>query len=199
MEPKWEQERPSIRECLDFWKNRQLFKKQDVDGDNIGNLLSEMNIIFPNGGAKFACFSFEVDPLLHWFISRNRYDEIYFFENLLASKAFADAFPGVQPYKTPNESLKFEWSNPYVLSGEIAHTLMTGGAYKKFKGAGEKAMEIGRLFASDLFGKRFEDIQIFKNYEPWSKWFYDVAWDGTWIGVDTKESCIWILFQTDTD
>ena len=60
-------------------------------------------------------------------------------------------------------------------------------------------MEIGRRFVSDLFGKRFEDIQVFKHYSPWSEWFYDIAWDTTWIGVDQKELCVWVLFQTDTD
>lgn len=199
MEPNWKQERPSIRECLDFWKSRQVFKRKDLSGSGIDRLLSEMNRIFSNGGAKFGCFSFEADDLLHWFVSRNRYDEIYFFENLLASTAFREVFPDVQPYSTPTESLKWEWSNSYVLGGDVAHGLMTGGPYEKFKGTGEEAMEIGRQFTRDLFGERFEDLQIFKHYGPWSEWFCDIAWDGTWIGVDAKEMHAWTLFQTDTD
>lgn len=76
---------------------------------------------------------------------------------------------------------------------------MSGGAYGQFKGTGEQAMELGRAFTDDLFGDRFEDIQVFRCFKPWSEWFSDIAWDGTWVGVDKRECRVWTLLQTDSD
>ncbi len=199
MEPNWNQDRPTTRECLNYWNNHQVFQSEQIKGSGVEKLLSEMNNIFKNGGAKFGCFSFEIDELLHWFVSRNRFDEICFFENLLSSSSFREVFPDVTPYEKPRKSIEWEWSNPYVLSGEIAHWLMTGGAYEKFDGTGKEAMEISRHFTNDLYGERFENIQVFKHYGAWSKWFNGIVWDGTWIGVDVEQLLVWTLFVTDTD
>ena len=37
------------------------------------------------------------------------------------------------------------------------------------------------------------------SYTAWSPWFYDVAWDTTWIGVDVGFGRVWLLCVTDTD
>ena len=162
-------------------------------------MLSELNNIFQNGAAKFGCFTIDADPFLNTHISRNWFGAIHFFEHLLASNAFVTAFGDVQPYKTPEVALDWEWSSSYVLGGDLASVLMLGGAYKNFKGSSEEAMELGRQFTFDLFGNRYEDVGVFKCYQAWSSWFHNIAWDTTWMGVDKKDLTAWIIFCTDAD
>lgn len=199
MQPDPDQARPSLQECVDFWKGRPVFAPIKWDHPDIHAVVGRMNSVFPNGGAKFGVFSFELTPFLHFFLSRNRFGDINFFEHLLASVAFQETFPGVPPYRTPWDSFGWTWSSPYVLGGEIAWTLMSGGPYERFPGSGRDAMALGIAFTEALWGDRFEDIHIVKSNASWSDWFREVAWDGTWIGVDVERSVIWTLFHTGTD
>jgi hypothetical protein len=78
-----------------------------------------------NGGAFFARFSFYDHPVVHWFVSRNRFDEVGFFEHLLTSDALRDTLP---PLKAPTslEPIKWEWWSSYLLGGDWGRTLMAG-------------------------------------------------------------------------
>lgn len=49
------------------------------------------------------------------------------------------------------------------------------------------------------FADRLEDVEVFHSYKPWSRWFYDVAWDSTWLLVDRRFQVVTILAVTDTD
>ena len=55
-----------------------------------------------------------------------------------------------------------------------------------------------RLSAA-LFGDRFDEVLVYHSYKPWSSWFYDVAWDASWIVIDKRSSTVDILCITDTD
>lgn len=95
--------------------------------------------------------------------------------------------------------MEWEWSSPYVLDGDLARTLVAGGAYEAYSGSGKDAKNIGEHFCHALFGDRFDEIQVFKTYETWSNWFYGIAWDQTWICVDKGNGYILALILTDTD
>ena len=50
-----------------------------------------------------------------------------------------------------------------------------------------------------MFQDRYEDIIVFESHAPWTDWFYDVAWDVTWMVLDSKECKMWFICATDTD
>lgn len=79
MQPDPDQARPSLQECVDFWKGRPVFAPIKWDHPDIHAVVGRMNSVFPNGGAKFGVFSFELTPFLHFFLSRNRFGDINFF------------------------------------------------------------------------------------------------------------------------
>jgi hypothetical protein len=200
MEPDNSQPRPSLQECIDFWKRGpEIFESKEWDHPDHQAVVSSLSAVFSNGGAKFGMFSFRPEPLLTWFLSRNRYNEIFLFENLLASQAFRAAFPDVPPYARPKDSLGWTWSSPYVFGGDIAWTLMCGGPYNKFPGTGRDAMALGAALSNALWGDRFEEIHVLRCNVQWSEWFCDVAWDHTWVGLDMSQCLIWTLSHMDTD
>jgi hypothetical protein len=41
-------------------------------------------------------------------------------------------------------------------------------------------------FCEPLFGDRFIEVEVFRSFAAWSPWFYDVAWDQTWIIIDKR-------------
>jgi hypothetical protein len=86
-----------------------------------------------------------------------------------------------------------------TLDGEIAQALVQGGAYKKFSGTAREAKDLGGRFCYALFGDRFTEIQIYKTYKAWSRWFHGVAWDVTWLALDKRFMKVWLLCVTDTD
>jgi hypothetical protein len=193
----WNQERPTLKEAQAIWSSSVFIPIED-QSELIREFITAVDAVFVNGGAAFASFSVADDHQLDWFISRNRYDEIHFFEHLLTSDAFRKALPQLLSPEVM-QPIKWEWSNPYVLGGDLAHVLMAGGAYEKFLGSGHDAKLLGERTCRSLFGERYEDIHLVKTHEPWSSWFSDIAWDYTWIGVDTLYRKVWVICATDTD
>ncbi len=197
LEPDWNQERPSLNDAIAIWK-QPIFTSAPIENGSVEELLTGFRATHVNGGAAFGRFKFANIPNLHWFVSRNRFDEIQFIEHLLCSHAFKEALPEIKSPKAL-EPLKWEWWSTYLIAGDWARTLMVGGAYEKFKGSGREALTIGEKARFALFEDRFEDVQIFRAWVPWSDWFYDVAWDMTWVGIDKRDLSAWVLCLTDTD
>ena len=193
----WSQERPTFEDSLRIW-DQEVFKMVSRPEAEPEELLSLIRGLFTNGGARFVRFVVSEDKRLDWFVSRNRLDEISFLGHLLASPALAAALPDV-PAKMPLVPIKFEWTTPYILDGELAGTLKSGGAYKSFDGPGIEAKRIAFAACDRLFGNRYEDLLLYRTLTVWSDWFYNVAWDSTWIGVDKSDRTAWILCITDTD
>jgi hypothetical protein len=197
LEPDWKQSRPDEAEIQDAWK-QSVFSHVGFESPSLNELLRELRHSHSNGGAEFAMFSLHDDRALRWFLSRNRFDEIDYFEHLFCSTAFRSALPQL---KSPSKlsSLDWEWSSPYLLDGDFARTLREGGAYEKSEITGVEAKQLGVRVCEELFGDRYDDIEVFKTYKPWSEWFHNLAWDITWVAMDKGKMKLWVLCLTDTD
>ncbi len=198
LEPNWEQDRPSFSDVQKMWAELQLTHEPLTDAA-LENVLHHLRATHANGGAEFAQFKLSAHPTLHWFASRNRLDEINFFERFLGSPAVASALPNLKVDESGVSQTGFEWGSSLTLDGEIAQTLVQGGAYEKFPGTAREAKEIAKQFCDVVFGDRFNEVQVYKSYKPWTKWFCNVAWDVTWLGFDKRHVKVWFLCATDTD
>jgi hypothetical protein len=197
LEPDWNQERPSLIDATAIWQD-SVFASAPVCSSGIEELLKEFRATHVNGGAEFGRFTFAIIRNLHWFVSRNRFDEIHFIEHLLCSNAFRETLPQIRS-PISIEPIKWEWCSPYLIAGDWARALMAGGAYKSFNRGGRAALTIAERARFALFEDRFEDVQIYRASVPWSAWFFDVAWDMTWVGIDKRDFSAWVLCLTDTD
>jgi hypothetical protein len=198
LEPNWEQERPSLSEIQGFLAEFQV-AFEPWSHPALDRLLELLRSTHVNGGAEFASFKLAMHPVLHWFGSRHSLDEIDFFERFLALPTVVANLPELEieyPFRIAPE---FEWGSSFTLDGEIAQTLVSGGAYDRFTGTGKEAKEIGVQFCSALFDGRFTEVQVYRTSQGWTRWFRRIAWDHTWLGVDNREHRVWLLSVTDTD
>jgi hypothetical protein len=199
IEPDWNQERPETTAAAirALWDAVRIQHRAEIRPPAEA-LLDALRKTHVNGGAAFALFSLESSPEFHWFMSRNRWDEIEFPEHFLLSRAVAGALPDL--CKDPiTESFGFEWGSAFTLAGELAQTLSIGGAYVKHEGGAGDAFAVADNFRRSLFGDRFDEVLVLKSHKAWSAWFYDIAWDHTWLVLDKRLSVVSVLAVTDTD
>ena len=85
IESDWNQERPTSSEIQNLWDS-VVFEEVPFMNEASEKLLAELNKTHLNGDAKLVRCKFINHPVLHWFVSRNRFDEISFFEKFLKCK-----------------------------------------------------------------------------------------------------------------
>jgi hypothetical protein len=92
----------------------------------------------------------------------------------------------------------FRTIGAFELEGALAHTLLTGGAYTRGVGSEERARLIAREFLDALLEDRLS-CTVFVLEGAWTPWFFDVAWDHSYVLIDPGARSWWTLFMTDTD
>lgn len=197
--PDWEQEPPSAEDVQQMWRELQI-QPLPFQHPALDQLLEDLRATHLNGGAEFGRFQVSDHPVLHWFASRNKLEDINFFDQFLTVSAVINALPSLDiknPLPSPLQ-LRPD-SSAFTFDGELARTLVVGGAYEQFKGTAGEAKAIGVRFCDALFGDRYDEIQMYICNDAWSDWFSGVAWDITWFGIDKRNNQIWLLCVTDTD
>jgi hypothetical protein len=151
-----------------------------------------------NGGVILECFEvinkevFRAMPFM-----KNEYNT--YFENLLSCHDIVSALSEFKITTPFYEGTIFERTTPFIFDGQIASTLFNGGAYNKFLGSPREAKNIAQELSDYIIGYRYAETLMYTTNSAWSDWFYDVAWDRTWIIFDESKSRIWLICITDTD
>jgi hypothetical protein len=63
----------------------------------------------------------------------------------------------------------------------------------------DEARRISRAFVDVLLGNHRRSSTVLALDGAWTPWFYDVAWDSSYVILDPAASAWWTLFMTDTD
>ena len=87
----------------------------------------------------------------------------------------------------------------YERPTQWARCLVNGGAYRSFRGRPAEAEAITAAAVGELIGDRHEDCEVHGAEHAWTPWFFDVAWDRSWIIVDRRQQFVTVLFATGTD
>ena len=104
-----------------------------------------------------------------------------------------------------NASLQILWASGALqvghrcFNGQLAHRRYMGGAYSHPQGDGKAAKQLATRFCDALFEQRFSEVHFFGNYDAWTPWFHEIAWDWTAVLFDLRKRLIWILAVTDRD
>ena len=93
----------------------------------------------------------------------------------------------------------FFQSSSFHLGGDLASTLHNGGAYESPKWEGTKSKELGENAAVEMIGNDYDSTAVFVSQGSWCSFFYDVAWDYSWVVYNRKNRNLHILMITDTD
>jgi hypothetical protein len=173
--------------------------------DALDALLDAIRATHANGGVLFAQFrAVDVDDRARWFAAGS---SIYWtnevFRSLFDSPAVRSALPELlipEPYPITEPPQFFESpTGTLSLAGELASSLIRGGAYVRFPGSVAEASQLVSGALVDVVGDRHEQFRVFQSVAPWTPWFFDIAWDQTWILADYERLQVSVLCKTDTD
>lgn len=195
----WDAPRPTPEEIATS-QARIEFTPAQVNSPAALRLIDTLRSLHINGGAHIAAFTVDrADDAAHWLFSRNRFEEYGFIEQLLTSDALASALPELLPINADLSQAGFAASSALILDGQIAGALVYGGPYRDFEGSHADAKRIGVEVCSELMSERYEDFRVDSAGGSWSEWFYQVAWDRTWILTDRRNERVTLICITDTD
>lgn len=154
---------------------------------------------YANGSVLFASFQCPADPVFDWYLSRNDLRGLLFFHRFWHTPTPGSVLAELKVPKTYEYDPPFQEGNSFTFGGELASRLYQGGAYHQPSGTGSEEMRLAELSVHELIQDRFSEILVYVNHAPWTDFFFDIAWDGTWILFDKEESVVHVLCATDTD
>jgi hypothetical protein len=179
-------------ECL--WKNLKLEKINNwTKSTHI--LMDKINHQYSNGGIKMNKYKIvENNPLNHYLMKdRNFVQNIYKKEFILNDRTYLELNGEI-----PRITIKDYFTDIYTLAGDLARIIGYGGAYKN-EIEQKESWKIAAEFVEDEFENRFEEYCYYSILIENAKWFYDVAWDYSFIIIDIKNNEIIFIDITDTD
>lgn len=166
----------------------------------LAELAAILRTVLDNGGVIAETFAVEdADEVAAWFLSRGNFDTYGLLEQLLRSEPVTSVASGSGTYDPRAASRTFEQTTPLTLDGDLAGALVWGGAYGRFEGSHADAKRLGLEVCRQLFGDRWEDVRVHESTAPWSPWFWDVAWDHSWVVTDLRTQQLTLVALTDTD
>jgi hypothetical protein len=171
------------------------------EDERIKAMLEALRFVHVNGGALLAAFdvlTFNWPTTWYWRTDGDgwRFDFSQFFE----SDALAQALPELRVGDGQSIGVAWDWTGPFTLDGELTQVLVQGAAYDRFTGPSDEAKRLAMDFCEAIFGYRYGEVnRVFSTRVAWTPWFYDIAWDSTWLIVDDQMSRVWLLCLTDTD
>jgi hypothetical protein len=180
-----------------------MYESLAIGGAATDELLDVWRSLFANGGVLLARLRWMGALTDDWFRTSAKVHEYESFRSLFGSPGLRNALPELAvpepfPISSPPEFPQ-SYGDLLTLDGEIATNLVRGGAYRRFSGPATEAKRIASAAVAEWTQDRFEDFQVFGSDAPWTPWFYDVAWDHTWILIDRCNREATVLCATDTD
>jgi len=89
--------------------------------------------------------------------------------------------------------------NLYHLFGNLLHALRSGGAYYQSQKTFLVDAQITADFLEQLLGEKKEYLAGCAHYGAWTPFFFDVAWDSTYVLMQQEMGRVHFLYMTDTD
>jgi hypothetical protein len=87
----------------------------------------------------------------------------------------------------------------YRLLGVLLHTLRAGGAYYQSQKSFAEDMQITANFLEQLLGDKKDYVTGSAYGGAWTPFFFDIAWDHTYVLIQRETGRIHFLYMTDTD
>jgi hypothetical protein len=178
------------------------YREVEVNDSGLSEFLRLLATTRANGNTYVHRFRWMGDRT-DWFRTGTNLSAFETFRGLLESEAARKAMPDIlepSPFPTSRPPNFAQVPGGVLgLDGDLAALLVLGGAYERFRGPHRAAKDIAREAVHDLIEDRYEDFLLYHSEEPWSSWFFDVAWDQTWILVDKREAEVTVICTTDTD
>jgi hypothetical protein len=180
------------------------YELADAPGPSMEAFLEALRAAYSNGGVLCARFhAVAVQDPGEWFHTGSTWHRNQTFQDLFNSDVARGAFPELQlpiPWPVADPPLFFGGAGgTLTLDDEWARCLVNGEAYRRFPGRAAEAKALTASAVGELIGDRHEDCEAHEAEHAWTPWFFDVAWDHSWIIVDRRQQLVTVLLATDTD
>jgi hypothetical protein len=117
----------------------------------------------------------------------------------LEARSVREAVPELKIPNPLTPMPKYTWYGTYEFEGAVTHLLLVGGAYQSAGLNEEQARSMSRAFVDALVENARLQTSVYRISGAWTDWFFDVAWDSTFV-VYQPGARRWALFCiTDTD
>ena len=91
-------------------------------------------------------------------------------------------------------------SSLYTLLGDLCSLLVFGGAYSSGTALkNEDLIQTVKSFIDDFLPDGYRNYDYYISYEPWNKWFCNVAWDYTFIVLNRNRKEMNLICITDSN
>ncbi|NKJ42915.1 MULTISPECIES: hypothetical protein [unclassified Novosphingobium] len=192
----WQSDCPDPIAVASDWDRTVITPIRQTD-EKIRSVVRALVSTHVNGGAKIAQFEIDAAPAVRWALSRNRWNEFDLLGRFFRHTLVKEILPPVERIKPT--ICAFQMEGTLTAFGRLADWIREGGAYRKFNGSDEAALKLATGLMESVCEKRFSETNTWVNWMPWTDWFLDVAWDGTFLWFDTRRGIATVLMVTDTD
>lgn len=174
------------------------YRRFPVTEPAVGRFVKIAESLLVNGGAVVACLVPKDAAAFDVAVSTDLQGWAHPFVSFLQSPDLPSQIPELKLGRPPAEKPALTCLSTLAVEGELAYSLLNGGAYTKGLALPE-ARTVTRELMENIVGGRWNQISAARVDEPWCDWFYDVAWDSTFLMLDRLERRMWLLCMTDTD
>jgi hypothetical protein len=198
----WDQPRPSLEELVHSWASIDWIPVP-INSRAVDEYLSQVRSTHVNGDCLIGRWrAARYGDVTAWFAARNRLEEYEMHRVLFDNSVVREQLSALQiPTRLDRVpgALREVPGGALALDGILAMILVQGGAYRSFQGPAAQAKRLADSAVADLTGRRYEDFRLDRTHEPWTHWFFDVAWDDTLVLTDFRNAEMVVLCVTDTD
>ena len=189
---------PLTTELIQFWKEAD-FSISTRSFPFTLEYIQALQRRYENGHVFFASFQGAAHRVFDWYVARNDLQGLLFFHKFWHTPTPARVLSELRVPASYANDPRFQSTSSFTFAGEIVSQLYHGGAYHESHGSGAEEMLLAERSAHELIQNRFSEVLVFVNHTAWTDFFFDIAWDGTWILLDKRDRAIHILAATDTD
>jgi len=197
--PDWNQQQPTRVEIDEMLRTISITVLTSFKGDpDIEAYISALEQQFMSGSVNFVQLAIKNHPVLQWYSSRHRLNEIDFVNTILLSDAFRKA-SGMKRIKKNKEANANMQLIGFSLTGELASLLYNGGVYNTEKYNDADSFQLASNLTIKLCDNRFSKLCYFSMLGEWSNWFVDSFWDYAYFIFNNSTNIVTVLCFTDVD
>jgi hypothetical protein len=173
---------------------------EPLDDPHLAEFLTAFGQTYVNGGVVLRSFRATNKAAFDHALRSNFRGIDLAFRTFLTRPSVVASLPELQIQLPLEQPPEFRWMSAFGVEGDLTHMLLVGGAYERFRGPVEEARALSRRFMEALFGEEFHRVGLAGGSPtPWTPWFYDIAWDATFVMQDQQAKRFVLLCMTDTD
>ena len=180
------------------WDN-VVFQVESIDTPPIGEFLSAFGSVYVNGGVIVRSYRMAKETHFDHGLQHYTKSTDQIFRALLTNPSVMSALPELEIRLPLKPVPRFSLLSAFAMEGELTHLLLCGGAYQQYESVA-RARKLTRRFMESLVGEKMQNVGL-AGYSstPWTTWYYNAAWDATFVLYQQKARRFVVICLTDTD